>query len=339
MQVQKLFEKIDAQMPPLSGVIHSAMVLDDAIIPNLDFERFMTVLNPKVTGTDNLDAITRDRKLDYFVMFSSVTTSMGNPGQGNYVAANAYMEGVARRRRAAGLPALAIGWGPILDVGVLARNEKLQQNLKKIMGVSGLRAREALELMHHALAYNPLHPDAAVMTISPNDGGFSSDLLPVLKSPTYARLTREGRAADAGAVQIDVKALLKAEGVDAARLKISNVIVTQLARVLHAPEEDISRTRPLADIGLDSLMALELVSGLEQTFGIDVPLSTSAGSLTVVGIADAIISDATGNQEGAGEDAGVAKFAESHLTSISAEKIAIAQKVVKEPGLKPTGSQ
>jgi NADPH:quinone reductase-like Zn-dependent oxidoreductase/acyl carrier protein len=341
MQVQKLFEKIDASMPKVAGVIHSAMVLDDAIMANLDFERFMTVLNPKVLGADNLDNVTRTRDLDYFVMFSSVTTSMGNPGQGNYVAANAYMEGLARRRRAAGLPALAIGWGPILDVGVLARNEKLQQNLKKIMGVSGLRAREALELMHQALSYAPLHPDAAVMTISPNDGGFSSDLLPVLKSPTYARLTREGRAADAGAVQIDVKALLKAEGADAARQKISNVIVTHLARVLHAPEEDIARTRPLADIGLDSLMALELVSGLEQTFGIDMPLSTSAGSLTVVGIAEAIINDATGNQDGADGDTAVAKFAESHLTSVSADKIGIAQQVVKEssPSLKPTGSQ
>lgn len=337
MQVQTLFEKIDAEMPPLVGVIHSAMVLDDAIIPNLDFERFMHVLNPKVLGADNLDAATRKRDLDYFVMFSSVTTSMGNPGQGNYVAANAYMEGLAHSRRAAGLPALAIGWGPILDVGVLARNEKLQQNLKKIMGVSGLRAREALELMHHALSYNPLHPDAAVMTISPNDGGFSSDLLPVLKSPTYARLTREGRAADAGAVQIDVKALVKTEGVDGARQKISDVIVTHLARVLHAPEEDISRTRPLADIGLDSLMALELVSGLEQAFGIDVPLSTSAGTLTVVAIADAILSDAQGEQEAG--DAAVAKFAESHLAAASADKIAIAQQVVKESNRKSAGTQ
>lgn len=338
MSVQKLFEKIDASMPPVSGVIHSAMVLDDAIIPNLDRERFMNVLNPKVLGADNLDAVTRHRNLDYFVMFSSVTTSMGNPGQGNYVAANAYMEGLARTRRAAGLPALAIGWGPILDVGVLARNEKLQQNLKKVMGVSGLRAREALELMQRALSYAPLHPDAAVMTISPNDGVFSSDLLPVLKSPTYARLTREGRAADGGAAQIDVNALLKSEGVDNARFKISDIIVSHLARVLHAPEEDISRTRPLADIGLDSLMALELVSGLEQTFGIDVPLSTSAGTLTVVGIADAILSDAQGGQEEDGDTA-VAKFAESHLAAASTDKIAIAQKMVKDSGLRSSGFQ
>ncbi len=335
MQVQKLFEKIDAQMPPLAGVIHSAMVLDDAIIPNLDYDRFAAVLSPKVAGTDNLDAVTRGRNLDYFVMFSSVTTSMGNPGQGNYVAANAYMEGLARRRRAAGLPALAIGWGPIMDVGVLARNEKLQQNLKKVMGVSGLRAREALEFMHRALAYSPLHPDAAVMTISPNDGGFSSDLLPVLKSPTYARLTRTGRSADAGAVQIDVRALLKAEGIDTTRQKISDVIVTHLARVLHAAEEDISRTRPLADIGLDSLMALELVSGLEQTFAISVPLSASAGSLTVAAIADSIVNDAQGNQDGG--DTAVARFAETHVTAVSADKIVIAEQVVRESNLKSTG--
>jgi phthiocerol/phenolphthiocerol synthesis type-I polyketide synthase C len=338
MSVQKLFEAIDASMPPVSGIIHSAMVLDDAIIPNLDHERFMQVLNPKVAGADNLDAVTRHRKLDYFVLFSSVTTTMGNPGQGNYVAANAYMEGLARKRRAEGLPALAVGWGPILDVGVLARNEKLQQNLKKVMGVSGLRAREALELMQRALSYSPLHPDAAVITISPNDGGFPSDLLPVLKSPTYARLTREGRAADSGAIQIDVKALLKKEGVDAARVKISDVIVTQLARVLHAPEEDISRTRPLADIGLDSLMALELVSGLEQTFGIDVPLSASAGTLTVVGIAEAILSDAQGNEDEPA-DASIAKFAQSHLTAVSTDKIAIAQKLVKDSSIKSAGSQ
>lgn len=338
LAVQKLFEDIDATMPPVAGIIHSAMVLDDAIIPNLDFERFTNVLNPKVLGADNLDAVTRNRKLDYFVMFSSVTTSMGNPGQGNYVAANAYMEGLARKRHAEGLPALAIGWGPILDVGVLARNEKLQQNLKKVMGVSGLRAREALELMHHALSYAPLHPDAAVMTISPNDGGFSSDLLPVLKSPTYARLTRGGRAADGGAAQIDVKALLKSEGTDKARVKISDVIVTHLARVLHAPEEDISRTRPLADIGLDSLMALELVSGLEQTFGISVPLSASAGTLTVVGIAEAILSDAAGGEQES-DETGVARFAEAHLTSTSAEKIAIAQKLAKDSGVRSAGSQ
>ena len=335
MQVQRLFETIDARMPPLAGVIHSAMVLDDAVMENLDYDRFINVLYPKVIGTDNLDAMTRNRKLDYFVMFSSVTTSMGNPGQGNYVAANAYMEGVARRRRAEGLPALAIGWGPILDVGVIARNQKLKQNLKKIMGVSGLVAREALELMLQALAYGPLHPDAAVMTISPNEGGFATDLLPILKSPTYARLTRSSRTLSSEAIQIDVKALVKADGIDAARRKISDVIASHLAHVLHSPEEDISRTRPLADMGLDSLMALELMTALEQSFIVEVPLSASARSLTVVGLADTIVSNAIGRTEDG--DTKVAEFAKAHLTEVSAEKIVIAQKVAKESSIQSPG--
>ena len=143
--LERLFEKIQATMPRVVGVIHAAMVLDDAIIKNLDADRFNRVLAPKVAGAENLDLVTRGQPLDYFVLFSSVTTMMGNPGQGNYVAANAYMEGLARRRRQEGLPALAIGWGPITDVGVVARSDKLQDNLKRLTGVSGMRAREALE--------------------------------------------------------------------------------------------------------------------------------------------------------------------------------------------------
>ena len=138
-------------MPPIVGVMHAAMVLDDVVITGLDEERFARVFAPKVTGAENLDLVTRGLRLDYFVLFSSVTTLMGNPGQGNYVAANAYMEGLARRRRREGLPALAIGWGPITDVGVVARNERLQSNLQKLTGVSGLKAREALDLMGQAL--------------------------------------------------------------------------------------------------------------------------------------------------------------------------------------------
>ena len=117
---------------------------------------------------------------------------IGNPGQANYVAANAYMEGVARRRAGAGQKALAIGWGPITDVGVLARSERLRSRFQKLTGVHGMRAREALDLMGQALAL-PAAECLAVMTISPSDGLFSADRLAVLKSPTYASFVREAR--------------------------------------------------------------------------------------------------------------------------------------------------
>jgi phthiocerol/phenolphthiocerol synthesis type-I polyketide synthase C len=309
--LERLFEMIHFTMPPIAGVIHEAMVLDDSILANLDAERFNRVLAPKVTGAENLNYLVRGRQLDYFVLFSSVTTLIGNPGQGNYVAANAYMEGLARRRRQKGLPALAIGWGPITDVGVVARNQQLQSGLQKLTGVMGMRAREALELMAQALEQPSDIPDTAVMTISPNEGSFNSERLAVLRSPTYAAYLSGGhRSGESGAESIDLHALAASDGVEAARRKVADVISSQLAHVLHLREEDINHVRPLGEIGLDSLMALELVMNLEKCFGIHIPLSGSSGGMTIADIADEIIAHVGLGRDR--EDAVVATLAEQH---------------------------
>ena len=249
--VARLFKQVNATMPPVVGVLHAAMVLEDGLLANLDRDSFERVLAPKVRGAENLDAVTRGMLLDYFVLFSSATTLMGNPGQANYVAANAYMEGIARRRVGAGQKALAIGWGPITDVGVLARSERLRSRFQKLTGVLGMRAREALDLMGQALAL-PAAGNLAVMTISPSEGLFSADRLAVLKSPTYASFVREAQDGAEGLPgRLDLEAIARTEGLEGVRRKLTDVIVWQLARVLHAREDEISRTRPLGEIGLE----------------------------------------------------------------------------------------
>lgn len=335
--VERLFERIVATMPPISGILQTAMVLDDGLLSDLDEARFHRVLEPKVRGVENLDTVTRGMKLDYFVLFSSAVTLMGNPGQANYVAANAYMEAVAHRRRQEGRTALAIGWGPITDVGVMARSELLRSRFQRLMGVRGLRAAEALDLMAQALTL-PAVPELAAITISPTEGAFTSDRLHVLKSPTYANFVRRNQIEGEPAVtQFDLHHIARTQGIEVARRALSDLIVSQLARVLHAREEEISRVRPVEEIGLDSLMALEFAMSLEETFGLHVTLSNSIGSLTVSGLANEIVCqiDLEPTQE-----AGLVKsLAERHFDKVEPRQLAMLEELVDDASSKRKGAR
>jgi phthiocerol/phenolphthiocerol synthesis type-I polyketide synthase C len=321
-------------MPPVVGVLHAAMVLEDGLLANLDRNRFERVLAPKVKGVDNLDAATRGMPLDYFVLFSSATTLMGNPGQANYVAANAYMEGVARRRAGEGQKALAIGWGPITDVGVLARSERLRSRFQKLTGVHGMRAREALDLMGQALAL-PAAANLAVMTISPSDGLFSANRLAVLGAPTYANSVKQVEDGGEAAAHLDFDAIARKEGVEGVRSKLTDVIVSQLARVLHAREDEVSRTRPLGEIGLDSLMLLEFAMNFEETFGIHVSLTSSVGALTVTSLANEVISQL--DLKLPHEDTVVRAFADRHIASSKPGEMTTLNEIANSRGSKTKG--
>lgn len=314
--VQRLFQRIQTTLPPVVGVMHAAMVLDDTVITNLTPARFNAVAAPKVKGLENLDYATRGLALDYFVMFSSMTVMFGNPGQGNYVAANAYMDALARRRRARGLPALSVGWGPITDVGVVAESERLKANLEHLTGLSGMRAREALDYMAQVLAQDTGAPEQAAVTIVANSGGFSKNRLPVFASPTYRNFVSGRSEVAHEAERLDIAAALASEKPELVRRRVVDAVAGQLAKVLHARAEDISSIRPLGEIGLDSLMALELVMNLERTFGMNIAFAGSVGALTVPAVADEIIAQVGRGQTR--EEATLADIAERHVTAIDA---------------------
>ena len=326
--VQRLFARFGKDLPALGGVIHAAMVLDDATIPNLTADRFEQVLRPKVAGADNLDQLTRALTLDYFVMFSSATTLIGNPGQAAYVAANGYLEGLARRRRAAGLPALAICWGAIEDVGVLARSEATREALANRVGIKGMLAQNALRLMGEALSAPP-GPDDAVVAIAPMNWSAARQHLAVLRGPSYAKLTSQGESKTSETSKIDISALVAKNTPEAARKIVSGLIVEEIARVLRLPREDVAKTTPLAEIGLDSLMAVELALGLEERFELKAPLSTTASSLTVNELADHVIGLATGTLTG--DDAMTRSMVERHLgPAADLETIGVATELMKK---------
>lgn len=137
-------------MPPLRGVMHAAMVLDDGLLQHLDGDRLAQVMAPKALGAWHLHKLTMRLPLDFFVMFSSVASLVGNPGQGSYVAANSFLDALAYHRRALGLAATSINWGVLADVGVASKDTTLLQHLERV-GMKSLSPRQAVTTLGRVL--------------------------------------------------------------------------------------------------------------------------------------------------------------------------------------------
>ena len=148
--IDRMLARIDGQLPPLAGVIHSVGVLSDGALTNQSWERFETVLWPKVLGAWQLHRATVDRDLDFFILFSSRVGVMGNPGQANHAAANAFLDQLAGHRRAMGLPGQAIAWGAWSEIGEAAEQKERIERQRSALGgrwftpQQGLRAFERL---------------------------------------------------------------------------------------------------------------------------------------------------------------------------------------------------
>ncbi|MDJ0388093.1 SDR family NAD(P)-dependent oxidoreductase [Roseomonas sp. E05] len=264
---------IRAEGPPLVGVVQAAAVFDDAAAPALDARRFAAVLAPKLTAARHLDRLTRRDPVALFLLFSSATTAMGNPGQANYVAANAALEALARRRRAEGLPALAVGWGPIADAGVLAAQAATAETLARRLGVEPMPAAEALAALPAMLASG-----APVLGLARVGWREARLALPLLEEPLFEAVRgRAETAAEAGALREHLLTLTP----EAARALLRQTVREEIARILRLPAEAVPTDAPVAGLGLDSLGGLELRGALEQRLGMAVPLASVTEDLTI----------------------------------------------------------
>jgi acyl transferase domain-containing protein/NADPH:quinone reductase-like Zn-dependent oxidoreductase/acyl carrier protein len=275
--VEALIAKLVRTYGRLAGVIHSAMVLDDGLIAGLAPARTRAVLAPKVDGVRNLDRATRGTVLDYFVAFSSATTLIGNPGQGAYVAANGYLQGCLRRRRAEGLPGFAVAWGAIGDVGVLARERDIAAKLERLSGIVTMRSDEALSHLDRLLSQpSSCPPTVYCATFRP---GAMLQGLKLLKTPVFAQLfAAESIEQEAN---IDLATLIAGKSEAEARASVTGLVASEVARVLRLAAEEINVALPLDEIGLDSLMSLELRMGIEKRFGVELPIVAISSGISV----------------------------------------------------------
>ena len=280
-----LFEQIANTMPPLRGVIHAAVVIDDALARNTTHDQLAKVFAPKILGARHLHDLTQHLPLDFFVLYSSATTLFGNPGQGAYVAANTYLEALAQARRSAGLAGLCVRWGAIDDVGFLARNEKIKDALQGRMGGKTILSSDALNLLEDMILAD--QSDLGVMEL---DWGTLSRFLPSATEPKFSELAAlsHGAYSDTSNTN-DIQHLLSELSPEELTAAIKNLLKAEIAEILIMSPDKIDPDRSVYDMGLDSLMGVELVLAIENRFGIQLSVMALSESPTISKLTEKLI--------------------------------------------------
>jgi NAD(P)-dependent dehydrogenase (short-subunit alcohol dehydrogenase family)/acyl carrier protein len=281
IQVRQVLQMIAAEMPPLKGVIHSAAAIIDQPIVEINLDDLSTVMRNKATGAWVLHEETRDLTLDHFILYSSAANLVGNSRQSIYSAANGFLNGLAHMRRQMGLAGTSINWGAISDVGIVARDEKLEQFLRYV-GLRGMESSEALSLLQVCLSRDLVQFGATVIKSWADWGRFE---IRAGQSPRYQKLI----ASDASGQDTEARSALIAELSELdpdEQLEVLAVLITDvLAAILKTDAAQIPRSKPINELGVDSLMATEIQMALETNLGLKVAVLEILGDSTIQSLA------------------------------------------------------
>jgi acyl transferase domain-containing protein/acyl carrier protein len=281
--VQNLFAEIEASGHPLRGVFHLAMVIDDAPLAALTPERMRAVFTPKAHGAWLLHAATRAMKLDAFVMFSSVSSIFGNPAQGNYSAANAFLDSLAHHRQALGLPALTVNWGVLGGEGYVARNERVAEFLAR-QGTMGITPGEAMSLLESFLVAG----NAQAIAIRVDWGKWRQFFRGMQENPLLERIFAAIENEEATGATSDWRSRIEAATPAEKQAVISQAVREAVGSVLRVKPDSLRDDQPLTDLGLDSLMGVEIETSLEAAVGIALPPTSLMRARTIGQIATLI---------------------------------------------------
>nr|WP_232246482.1 type I polyketide synthase [Kitasatospora mediocidica] len=290
-----------AEFPP-TAVVHAAGVLDDGVLDALTPERFATVLRAKVDAALNLDELTRDLDLSAFVLFSSIAGTVGAAGQGNYAAANAFLDALAERRRAEGLPATSVAWGPWAGSG-MAADGALEARMRRA-GVPPMAADLAIRELQRALDLD----ETAVTVADIGWERFGPGFTAARPSPLLADLVEARRpGARDGAGHVESAAVESASALaqrllglpQAGRKRaLLDLVRTHVAGVLgHEDVEEVGAARAFREIGFDSLTAVELRNGLNAVTALRLPATLIYDYPTPLALAEHLLAELLGEQD------------------------------------------
>ncbi len=236
----------------IKGVIHAAGILDDGLLQGQTWARFDRVIAPKVTGAWNLHRCTKDIELDFLVLFSSVASLIGSPGQGNYTVANAGLDAIARYRQSQNLPALSINWGAWGESGMAVKQGVEIKGLDLINPQAGLAALE--ELLTTELTQ--------VGVISADWQQLSQKFAHLNESNYFSQLVSQSKDNNQPADNLIFPELLATKA-DLRPEYLTQYLQKALAEILQIEADDLSVNSSLLDIGMDSLMVMEAINQLK----------------------------------------------------------------------------
>jgi myxalamid-type polyketide synthase MxaE and MxaD len=273
--VANLLKQIQGSLPPLRGVIHAAGVLDDGVLQQMNWQRFIKVMAPKVQGAWHLHQLTQELPLDFFVCFSSAASVLGSTGQGNYAAANAFLDGLVHYRRSLGLPGLSINWGAWAETGMASRLASQFQSRIRSLGMGSIPPEQGLQILTQLL-----EESATQVTVVPIDWDrFTATLpsgmkLPILEEMEcyYRQNYRQNYRQDACSTKqtehntflLELKAAKQGDRTQLMKNYLQGVV----AKLLGYPDPEMLDSQlGFFDLGMDSLLSLELRNLLQVQLG------------------------------------------------------------------------
>lgn len=281
-QLSITIEALRKKTPKIGGVIHAAALFDDSLIRNLTTDKLATVLNAKAQGACNLHELTKDLNLDFFVLYSSATTLFGNPGQANYVAANYVLENLVAHRRKQGLTACYAAWGAISDTGFLARNLETQDSLLSRLGGEALTSDQALNELETLIMSKKI--GAAYINF---DWKSIKKTMPSSKSLKFTQQNDELLQHGSDETD-DFFARIASLSDEEIHELIVSILTHEISQILRLPADKIDHKCSIYDLGMDSLMGMELLLAIEEQFQTKLPLMSLTEGGNIQKIAEKI---------------------------------------------------
>ena len=252
--IDRMVARMDANYPPLAGIIHSVGVLSDSALTNQTWESFEQVLSPKIVGAWHLHRATMDRDLDMFLLFTSRVGVVGNPGQANHAAANAFLDQLAAHRRALGLPGQSIAWGAWTEIGEAAEQRERIEQRRAALGGRWFTPRQGLKAMEKIVRQDTT--SSVVMAVDWEVFDKAVQDKPPLLEEILSSVSDDSAEESVGPEDL----LSRLRGAVAPEKEREEALVSFLQRELQAVlrlSSTPSATVGFFDLGMDSLMAVE----------------------------------------------------------------------------------